>query len=145
LGHLNVNTLSNKFDEFKSFLARYKFHVFTLNETKLPKKYLRSSFEIEGYEWFQYDRKGKNGGGSAIYVRKDCISQEYHFTTVFPKYVEVHIVRVKIPYTKPYLVINIYNPPDVKELEFINCLNKLLVELSAFTGNLVILGDLNIN
>jgi hypothetical protein len=48
-GHLNVNGLSGKFDEVKSFLQTYNFHLFSFNELRLPRGFKSSFFEIPGY------------------------------------------------------------------------------------------------
>ena len=129
--------------EFKSFLETSKFLVFSLNETRLPKNYIRSSFDIEGYCFFPFDRKNRTGGGSCYYVRNDCNVQPYTYKTIFPKWVEVNIIYLTIPHCKPTLIVNVYNPPDTNKIQFINSLNNLFIELSKFKGNLLVLGDFN--
>ena len=61
------------------------------------------------------------------------------------KDVEVNILHVKLNFSRPTLYINIYKPPDISKVDFIDSLNKLLIELSNFHGKIIIAGDLNLN
>ena len=90
----------------------------------------------------RFDRQKREGGGSCFYVREDCIAKLYHFNTLFPKYVEVNIIQLELKFSKPILIINIYNPPNINKTHFINSLNNLLVEISKFRGKILIMGDL---
>ena len=86
-GHLNVRGLRGniKIEELRLFLTQNQFLVFSLNETFLNKHYHSSRFNIFGYNFFRYDRRTRAGGGSCIYVRNDCIAEEFHFRTIFPR------------------------------------------------------------
>jgi exonuclease III len=141
--HLNINGLRTKFDDLKSFLITHNFNIFSLNELRLPKHFKSSFYEITNYTFIPFINSIR--GGSCFYIRKDCAYNEVKFLTCFPEYTEVNILNVKFPYTKPILIINIYNSPAVDKLNFLNSLNALLIELSQHDRNILIMGDLNIN
>jgi hypothetical protein len=122
----------------------YNFTIFTLNETRLSEN-SRLSFEIPDYQYLQFNRIERIGGGSAIYIRRDCQFQALHYRTKFPKWVEVNAITVKIPFSKPLLLVNIYNPPSVDKGDFITELGNFLLEISNFNGMILIMGDININ
>ena len=62
-GHLNIHGLRSKFEEFKHSLVDSNFLLFTLNEANLDKHCKSSRFEIPGYDFLRFGRKGKSGVG----------------------------------------------------------------------------------
>ena len=144
-GHLNINGLDGKFDELQSFLTTFNFHVFSLNELRLGSVKKLSFYEIPNYTFLPFLNSPKYRGGSAFYVHDSCKFQEIQFKTVFPDFVEVNIIEVKIPFTKPILIINVYRTPSCSPLVFLNSLNDLLIEFSDHDKNILMMGDFNIN
>jgi hypothetical protein len=144
-GHLNINGLHNKFDELKSFLTTFKFQLFSLNELRLPLHAKLSFYNIPEYTFLPFYNESSTRGGSGFYLRGDCLYQNVEFTTQFPDFSEVNLIQLKIPFSKPILAINVYKSPVVDKSDFLKSLNNLLIEFSHFKGNLILLGDLNIN
>ena len=71
-GHLNGNSLPNKFDSLTSITQNY-IDIIILTETKLDDSYPTSQFKIEGYSKpFRHDRN-IDGGGILIYSREDTL------------------------------------------------------------------------
>ena len=65
IGNLNVNSISNKFDQLKLFVQG-KFDVLVITETKLDSTFHTSQFLIEGYSKpYRFDRN-RNGGDILI-------------------------------------------------------------------------------
>ena len=70
IGHLNINSLRNKFDAMK-FVIQGKVDVFVVSETKIDESFPTCQFKIDGFSPpFRLDRN-KEGGGIIIYIRLD--------------------------------------------------------------------------
>ena len=74
IGYLNINSISNKFDQLKLFVQG-KVDILIVTETKLDSTFPTSPFVIDGYsEPYRFDRN-RNGGGVLIYIREDIPSK----------------------------------------------------------------------
>ena len=74
IGHLNINSLANKFDALKCII-KDKLDILIIGETKLDHTYPERQFHIDGYNKpYRLDRNC-NGGGVMIYARKDIPSK----------------------------------------------------------------------
>ena len=71
IGNLNINSISNKFDQLK-LLVRSKVDIFVITEIKLDSTFPTSQFLIEGYN---KPYRNRNGGSVLIYVREDIPSK----------------------------------------------------------------------
>ena len=69
IGHLNVNSLRNKFLSINELLVK-NIDIFLLTETKLDDSFPINQFRIDGYRLFRYDRN-KFGGGLCLYVNEN--------------------------------------------------------------------------
>ena len=70
IGHLNINSVKNKFDTLKS-LVMGNLDILILIESKLDESFPRNQFFINGYSPpYRLDRKS-NGGGVLIYAIND--------------------------------------------------------------------------
>ena len=69
LGHLNINSIVGKFDNFK-VLIENNIDVLVLTETKIDTSFPNTQFRIDGFS--APFRLGRNrfGGGGLIYVRE---------------------------------------------------------------------------
>ena len=67
IGNLNINSISNKFDQLKLFVQG-KVDILVITETKLDSTFPTSQFLIEGYsEPYRFVRN-RNGCGVLNYV-----------------------------------------------------------------------------
>jgi hypothetical protein len=145
-GHLNINYLHNSIHELALFLSSFMFHVFTLNETRLPEHYNHSEYEIFDYTFLPFDRKPfDTGGGSCFYIRNDCFFQSITFNTIFPSFVEINVIKLSIPRFKTVLVVNVYKQPKINTTDFLTPFESFLVEISLLSLPIIILGDFNID
>ena len=144
-GTLNINGFCGKFEEIKSFLMTFNFHLFSLTELRVGKGFKESFYNIPNYSFLPFLNSNKDRGGSAFYVRDDCSFREIEFKTTFADFVEINVLELKIPFTKPILIINVYRTPSSKPLDFLNNLNNLLIEFSQYDKNILMMGDFNIN
>ena len=70
LAHLNINSLSAKFDQLKLLIGK-NIDILVLTETKIDNSFPSAQFRIEGFSMpFRLDRN-RFGGGVLIYVRED--------------------------------------------------------------------------
>ena len=75
-GTLNVNGLHGKFEEIKSFLMTFSFHLFSLSELRLGEGFKDSFYSVPNYTFLPFLTSNKTRGGSAFYVRDDCNFRE---------------------------------------------------------------------
>ena len=74
IGNLNINSLTNKFDQLKEIVLEY-IDILVITETKLDNTFLNAQFLVPGFSKpFRLDRNRK-GGGVMIYVRKNILSK----------------------------------------------------------------------
>ena len=67
LGHLNINSIRNKFDAFK-FITDNNIDIFLISETKLNDSFPTAQFLIKGFSGpYTFDRNSK-GGGLLLYI-----------------------------------------------------------------------------
>ena len=70
LGHLNINSIRNKFDPLK-FITGNNIDIFLISETKLDDSFPTAQFLIKGFDApYRFDRNSK-GGGLLLYIRED--------------------------------------------------------------------------
>ena len=72
MGHLNINSLRNKFESIKPIISP-KFDIYLVSEAKLDKSFPNNQFSISGYRMFRQDRNCF-GGGLCIYVKENIAS-----------------------------------------------------------------------
>ena len=78
IGHLDINSLHNKFDSLK-LLVKNKLDVFMISETMLKETFPESQFFMDEFTPpYRMDRN-TNGGGIALYVREDIPSRPISF------------------------------------------------------------------
>ena len=74
LGHVNINSIRNKFDSLIYMLDK-NIDIFLTSETKLYDSFPSAPFKIEGFTTpYRYDRNDK-GGGLLLYIREDIPSR----------------------------------------------------------------------
>ena len=74
IGHLNINSLRNKFDFLATQVKGY-IDILMISETKLDESFPIGQFLTDGYSVpFRLD-SNENGGGILLYVRDDIPSK----------------------------------------------------------------------
>ena len=69
MGHLNINSLRNKFESIKPIISP-NLDIFLVSETKLDESFPNNQFSISGYTMFRQDRNCF-GGGLCICVKEN--------------------------------------------------------------------------
>ena len=69
-GHLNINSLRNKFENLLCEQIKGSIDIFMISETKLDGSFPQGQFLIDGFHSpFRFDRN-KSGGGILLYVQE---------------------------------------------------------------------------
>ena len=143
MGHINIQGVSNKIDQVRLLLESEKnqIHVLGLSETKLNVLHPDSAFQINGFQKpFRKDRKINSGGGLLVYVKNGtCASRR---TDLELKDLECIWLEIKPKKSKPFLVGNIYRPPNSNSewnAIFEDCIENVLRE----EKEIYLMGDIN--
>ena len=143
MGHINIQGINNKIDQISLLLESEKnqIHVLGLSETKLNSLHPDSAFQVNGFQKpFRKDREINSGGGLLVYV-KDGTSANRRADLEL-KDLECIWLEIKPKKSKPFLVGNIYRPPNSKiewNAIFEDCIENVLKE----EKEIYLMGDIN--
>ena len=140
LGHININSLRNKFDQLKEFVMG-KIDILIISETKLDQTFPTGQFLMHGYsDPFRLDRTA-HGGGILIFIRED-IPSKLLTTHSIPKDIECILFEINL-HGKKWLVCSGYNPHKHSIKKFLDHLSKALDTYFQLYDNIIIIGDFN--
>ena len=106
LGHLNINSIRNKFKELKLIIGN-NIRIFLISETMLDDSFPLAQFLIKGFSApYRFDRNSK-GGGLLLYIRKDIPSKILTYSSNCD--VETLLVEINLRKRK-WLLNGSYNP-----------------------------------
>ena len=101
-----------KVNFFKEYTEENNILLMNFTETWLSET-MQEDMKIKGYQLYRGDRKGKNGGGTAIYVQEKYESHKVTEISVDGvEMIAVHIEKLNI------INIVVYRPPDAKANNF---------------------------
>ena len=107
IGHLNVNSLRNKFEAVEK-LVQNKVDICFLSETKIDETSPNQQFMINGFKLFRIDRNC-HGGGVLCYINENIPSKTLNIE-VTVKECEMVLIEFSIK-TRKSLFIGLYKPP----------------------------------
>ena len=145
LPHLNVHSISYKFDRFPNFLGSValKFSVIGISEIWLDDS--SHSCDIIGFNFTYNDRVGRTSGGAGLYLA-DCLEFKHCADLVFIKEcAESLFVEINRTKGKNIVIGVIYRPPDCKFRDFILQLEQLVSVISEENKTMLLMGDWNLN
>ena len=106
IGHLNINSIRNKFDLMKIMLTRV-IDISMITETKFDDSFPASQFEIDDFSRpFRLDRN-KNGG-ILLYIRSYIVAFKLN-NYIFSNDIEAFFIEINIKGNK-WLICCSYNP-----------------------------------
>ena len=106
IGNLNINSISNKFDNL-NLIIQGKIDI-VITETKTDSTFLLHQFAIQRYsKHCRFDRN-RNGGGAFIYAREDFPSRELKIHNT-PEDIESIFIKINLIKTKCLFVVAITN------------------------------------
>ena len=142
-GHININSVRNKFNSVCDILSNNLIDIFTIAETKLDESFPHGQFSLNGFSLYRQDRNDR-GGGIMTYVRSDipnCRRQELENNIEGVEMIAVALTIDK----EQWIIYCIYSPPSVKIETLISVLSSSLDKAMSISDNILILGDLNVN
>ena len=137
---LVTQNTKKKIKYFEEYVIENNILAINFTETWLNES-ITEDINIKGYQIFRCDRKGREGGGVAIYLKDDYEAK---------KLIEMNSGGCEMVaiFSEKLNTINIvlYRPPDTKYLDFIKILtgiNTILSEMSTPEPAVIISGDFN--
>ena len=156
LGHINIRSITNKWDVFKTQFLSTNLHILTISETWLNEKLPSEFYKLtNNYTFLRNDRNWsdeghlniKKGGGVALYVKNSLNYSDVDFIHLNTnnKNIESQWVSIKQPNSRTILIGNVYRPPQGNIETFIQVLEDILTSMDLSKIELFIMGDLNID
>ena len=138
IANLNVNSLPNKFEEIKEWLAQKAFDILSIQETKIDRTFPNSQFHVEGFKLFRRDRV-KGGGGIAVFISENIITTT---RKVACTHLEALLFDLRIG-QRQFALLSAYKPPSVDNNIFTNEMLKVMDQATLLSDNIICIGDLN--
>ncbi|RMC21288.1 hypothetical protein DUI87_02149 [Hirundo rustica rustica] len=137
--YTNARSMGTKKEELEAMVQQQSYDVVTITEIWWDESHSRST-ALDGYKLFRRDRKGRRGGGVALYIKEvfDTISiktNEYGVGCLW--------VRIKGKTNKADILLGVCNRPPNQEEEVDNLFYKQLQNISGSSA-LVLVGDFNL-
>ena len=125
LGHLNINSIRNKFDTLK-YIVENNIDILILSETKLDDSFPLAQFRLHGFSSpYRFDRNSR-GGGILVYIREDIPSKFLDIKSDC----NIESITVEINLRKRKWLLNCsYNPHKNLIANHLECLNRIIDEL----------------
>ncbi|PKU34926.1 mitochondrial fission process protein 1 [Limosa lapponica baueri] len=131
--------MGNKQEELEAIVQQESYDVVAVTETWWDDSH-DCSAAMDGYKLFRRDRKGRRGGGVALYIREGYECQELIEGN---SRVECLWVRIRGRASKADIVVGVcYRPPN-QDVEVDEMFYKQLAEVSRSLA-LVLVGDFNL-
>ena len=138
-GHLNVNSLLSKIEEFRSLALNTNISVLGFTETKLDNTVSNEELKIDGYNLLQSDRS-KSYCGVACYIKNNIV---HNRQSSISENIENIVLDMLVPKSKPITVGIIYKPPN--QVGFVDHFNNAQGKSPFQSNEIFLLGDFNIN
>ena len=139
LGHLNINSIPNKFDGIMNIVAT-GIDFFLISETKIDGSFPDAQFFYNGYSKIHRKDRILRDGGLLMYVNENIPSLILKEHTILD---DIEIVCGEINLRKQkWILVGIYRPPGMNENYFFDHLGQVIDYYSTKVDNLV-MGDFN--
>ena len=139
IGHLNINSLRNKFEALKSMIQGYV-DIFVISETKINESVPSDQFKIDGYSTPLRVDRNMTGGVIIIYIRSDIPHKV--LTPELPNDVEGLFIEFNLR-NKKWVLFAGYNPKKERISHFLNNIGTSLDKFIEKFENLLLIGDFN--
>ena len=140
LGHLNINSLPNKFDGIMDIVGK-NLDIFLISETKLDFSFPEVQFSYVGYSNPHRKDRSLGGGGLLMYVNENIPSRKLIEHTL-PTDIEIMCVEINLKKQK-WVLMGIYRPPKMNEKYFLDHLSRVVDLYSKKYDRVLIMGDFN--
>lgn len=139
--HLNVRSLLNHFNDFKTYVLTADYDIVGVTETWLQNYVNDDAVKIENYTFIRLDRPGR-GGGIGMYIKNNI-----QFNILYSEYSEfVEHMWIKIEISnKVYVFAVVYRPPNTNFDSFLSVFEDTLTEIYSNFDYIICTGDFNTN
>ena len=141
-GHININSIRNKFTELNVILKEHLVDVLVVSEVKLDETFSDVLFHIKDYCMYRQDYTARSGG-IIVYVR-DSIANNAGKISINEKMVQCLSVQLVIDKNR-YTLIAIYKNPKCTDMVFEQHFEKIYDEVTGTGYESILIGDLNFN
>ena len=142
--YTNAHSLRNKKDELISYIINENLDIICITEAWVNEEVYGDSFqeyEIDGYSFYLYQRRGKKGGGVALYVKSNIQSV---LMTDIKANVDVESVWIDIlAHNKSYRIGAFYRPPNQSHELDMEMAQEIETACHNNEKGIVIMGDFN--
>ena len=140
MGHLNVNSIRNRFILAESIVKA--FDLFLISESKLDSTFSMNQFHIFGLKVFRRDCNPFIGG-LILYINENIPCGPLNDHPTFPN---LELIAIEIHQNKRrWLFIGIYKPTSQSDNEFTNRLSLIIDCYSPKHKNLILISDFNLS
>ena len=143
---LNCRSIRGKVPELRVLLDDHKVRVALLQETWLSDGDASIYAEIKetGFKVLKHERKLRRGGGLAILYKS--VNLKRLSICKASKYTQFDFLSCSLLSSKHVInMVNLYRPPSFSKKDFLNEFQDFLAEVLEIDGDLMMLGDFNIN
>ena len=156
IAHINIRSITNKWDVFKAQFSSSNLHILGLSETWLNNKLPSGLYNLSNdYTFLRNDRNWcdigtnipKKGGGVALFIKNGLTFSEADYSHLNTNNIDIESqwVLVKQPNSKTILIGNIYRPPQGNIENFIQVLENSFTNIDLSKTELYLMGDFNID
>ena len=145
--HLNIRSISNKFDSLINLIdtLNIPFQIIGLTETWLNDN-IMNCFTLYNYEYFGSNRQKKRGGGVCLYVSKQLEHKSRNdLTKNLEDIIETKFIEIINDNGKNLIVGVIYKPTSGDFPTFKNTMNTILEKIDRENKVCYLMGDFNID
>ena len=138
---INIRSLQKNYENLACLLKSlgHSFSIVSLSETWL-KHETNNLYQIQGYDQISLHRKGKIGGGVALYVQNSLTYRLRKDLDIMHDALEATFIELDIGQTKPTVFGSCYHPPSSSFRQFQQSLESILHKVTVIEGKDVILG-----
>lgn len=144
---LNIRSLVPKYEQITCILEKYSIDFLCITETWLTGNTHDNQIKPINFNTSRQDRLArKRGGGLCIFAnsRFNCRCEKYQHLVINNTNLELQLLEILLPCSKPLILINLYRPPSGNILEALELIQNSLNELDQ-NSEVFILGDFNLD
>ena len=145
--HLNIRSISNKFDSFNNLIdtLNIPFQVIGLTETWLNDNNM-DCYTLNEHEFFGSNRPNKRGGGVGLYISKQLkFKSRNDLDKNVEDTIETKFIEIINDNGKNIIIGVIYRPPNNNFDTFKNTINEILEKIDKENKLSYLMGDYNID
>lgn len=141
--HLNIRSIHKNFNEFLVFLEAYNIDFSDILVLGESFECHDNDYYIEGYTMFANGARYNRNDGVVIFIKSDLIFDVRHTSLEKSKVTMTNITLSKN--NKLFNIICLYRPPETNKFQFLEDLERYLMEFKLPDQVDIFVGDANIN